>query len=184
MLVQGFYIQYCSISSSPFRWPGHYQRTCNPNNKTDYPQHFMYRGAWSRYTTNIMRQKLFIMFGRITHCCVKIDDCNISVLLKCASCNRWSYSRDDKSTSCSSRPCHWISIYKINPVRYENNLAIYQKLTSKYFSRFSTNSCGNGSGRWVVFLQNFSNQSSVVDLFIFPFTGSPRGVFRYSPAKA
>lgn len=43
--------------------------------------------------------------GTITYCSVNMELWRISELFKCASCNRWSYNKDDRSTSCSSRLC-------------------------------------------------------------------------------
>lgn len=40
-----------------------------------------------------------------TYCWVKMELWKISELFKCASCKRWSYNKEERSTSCSSRFC-------------------------------------------------------------------------------
>lgn len=75
-----------NISCSLFLFPVHVLRTCN---------HF--------YILFILQLKKTESFQ--TYCCVNMVVWRISELLRWASYSLWSYSKEDRSTNCSSTVC-------------------------------------------------------------------------------
>jgi hypothetical protein len=107
--------------------------------------HLSRRNKWKKKKKKKEFDCLQKLFCRITYCWVNMELCRICELFKCASCNRWSYNKEDKSTSCSSRLCAFNHIKEQHLLilkllkRRVLSLA-HECLTSKYFSKRSTNS--------------------------------------------